>query len=79
MYEYELGFGTEYEKFIMRDIARDLIHKLGISSVCEYPSNRLMGDNSEVFEVHDVTVDRLTYEDEGKTGEYDLVWNFCEI
>ncbi|MGZ6281012.1 MAG: hypothetical protein ACXWPP_20445, partial [Ktedonobacteraceae bacterium] len=21
----------------------------------------------------------LTYEDEGKTGEYDLVWNFCEI
>lgn len=79
MYEYELGFGTEYEKFIMRDIARSLIHELGISSVCEYPSNRLMGDNSEVFEAHDVTVDRLTFADGTKKGEYDLVWNFCEI
>jgi hypothetical protein len=79
MYEYELGFGTEYEKFIMRDIARSLINELGISSVCEYPSNRLMNDNSEVFAAHDIAVDRLTFVDERKKREYDLVWNFCEI
>jgi hypothetical protein len=79
MYEYGLGFGTEYEKFILRDIARSLIHELGISSVCEYPANRLMNDNSEVFEEHGVAVDRLTVIDEREEREYDLVWNFCEI
>jgi hypothetical protein len=79
MHGYELGFGTEYEKFILRGIVRDLIHKLEIRSVCEYPSNNLMGNNSEIFEISGVIVDRLSKLEYIKKGGYDLVWNFCEM
>ncbi|MGB9960254.1 MAG: hypothetical protein ACPLKQ_07030 [Candidatus Bathyarchaeales archaeon] len=75
----ELGFGTEYEKFVLKSIVGDLIHRLEIKSVCEYPSNSLMGNNSEIFEAYGVVVHRLSRLEDNKKGEYDLVWNFCEI
>jgi len=76
---HELGFGTEYEKFILRDIAQRIIRELKPTSICEYPANNLMGDNSEVFEGFDLRIDRLSNLDRVKKGAYDLVWNFCEI
>jgi hypothetical protein len=79
MQEYKLGFGTEYEKFVLRSIVVDLIHKLEIRSVCEYPSNNLMGNNSEVFKIPGIMVDRLSQLEYNRKGSYDLVWNFCEI
>jgi|YelNatPaOPRAMG01_1025707.scaffolds.fasta_scaffold117082_1 hypothetical protein len=79
MQEYKLGFGTEYEKFVLRGIVADLIHKLEIRSVCEYPSNNLMGNNSEVFKIPGIMVDRLSQLEYNRKGSYDLVWNFCEI
>jgi len=79
MHQYKLGFGTEYEKFVLRDIIGNLIHELEIRSVCEYPSNNLMGNNSEVFEVHGIRVDRLSRLRHDRKEKYDLVWNFCEF
>jgi hypothetical protein len=79
MHNYELGFGVEYEKFVLHGIVKDLIHKLKIKSVCEYPSNNLMGNNSEVFNIPGVTVDKLLRLEYNKKGKYDLVWNFCEV
>jgi len=76
---YELGFGTEYEKFVLRGIVQSIVKELKIQSVCEYPANNLMGDNSEVFSGQVLKIDRLENYDRGKKGKYDLVWNFCEI
>jgi len=76
---YELGFGTEYEKFVLRDIAQRIIRELKPTSICEYPANNLMGDNSEVFEGFDLRIDRLSNLDAVKREAYDLVWNFCEV
>jgi len=74
-----LGFGTEYEKFILREIASRIVQDYDLKSVCEYPANNLLGDNNEVFAGHNLRIDRLS--DPTSTGkmQYDLVWNFCEI
>jgi len=72
----ELGFGTEYEKFVLGKIFRNLVRNLGVRSVCEYPSNNLMGNNSEAFEKSGCIVNRAVRPSD--FGEkYDLVWNFC--
>jgi hypothetical protein len=78
-YHYDLGFGSEYEKFILGNIVKELIHELDLNSVCEYPMNNLMGDNSEIFSGYGLRVDRLSRLEQAKKGKYDLVWNFCEI
>lgn len=75
--EYDLGFGTQYEKFILGRLFRKFIEQLGIRTVCEYPANNLMGNNSEEFEKAGCTVVRKI---DLKTSEtYDFVWNFCEF
>ena len=73
----EYGFGVEYEKFLLQGIAEEMIHALRIRSICEYPANDLMGNNSEVFEKLGCSVKKLkSFQFHTK---YDLVWNFCEF
>lgn len=75
----DLGFGTEYEKFVLQDVTRKIVQEFGIRSVCEYPQNDLMGDNSEIFKDQNLQVTRLSRPDRNSQSIYDLVWNFCEI
>ena len=76
---HELGFGTEYEKFVLQDVAKNIVQELRIRSVCEYPSNDLMGDNSEIFSDHPLQITRLSRPYRNTESKSDLVWNFCEI
>jgi hypothetical protein len=76
---HELGFGTEYEKFVLRDVAKKIVQELSIKSVCEYPSNSLMGDNSEIFSDQTLQTTKLTRPHRNTESKSDLVWNFCEI
>jgi hypothetical protein len=73
------GFGTAYEKFIINDIFADLVDKYQIKTVCEFPSNNLMENNSDEFESLGCKVTRQFLGD-GKTSDrFDLVWCFCEL
>jgi len=76
--DIDYGFGVKYEKFILQKIVKELVLTLGIKTVCEYPANNLMGNNSEIFDDLGCTVRRMkTFH---KTGfKYDLVWDFCEF
>jgi hypothetical protein len=66
--ESELGFGTEYEKAIFSGILSIMSKRYGISSVCNYPKNNLLG------QTRDVTGSLV------ETRENpDLIWNFCEF
>jgi len=76
---HELGFGTEYEKFVLRDVAKNLVQELSVKSVCEYPSNNLMGDNSEIFSDQTLQITKLSRPYRNTESKSDLVWNFCEI
>lgn len=77
-YHLDLGFGSEYEKFILRSLVKEIVDELNLESVCEYPTNNLMGDNSEIFSGLHLRIDRLA-RPEQTNAKYDLVWNFCEI
>ena len=77
MNEEHLGFGTLYEKFILGGFFRKFIEQLDIHTVCEYPTNNLMDNNSEEFERAGCAVVRMTALEAGET--YDFVWNFCEF
>ena len=61
----ELGYGTEYEKFILRKIFQEICEKYKIESAFEYPKNDLLG--------------RLTLVPTSRKAQYDLIWNFCEF
>lgn len=76
--DIDYGFGVEYEKFILLRIVREMVSTLGIKTVCEYPANNLMGNNSEVFDNLGCTVRKMKafYRTNVK---YDLVWSFCEF
>ena len=76
---HELGFGTEYEKFVLQDVAKNIVQELRIRSVCEYPSNDLMGDNSEIFSDQILQITKLSRPYRNTESKSDLVWNFCEI
>jgi hypothetical protein len=69
-YDEKIGFGSNYEKFILNNIFVQLIDKLNIRSVLEYPANNLMGNHREIFEKTSVDLNSQTA---------DLVWNFCEF
>ena len=70
------GFGLAYEKLVFSEVASRLIKDLDLKTICEYPTNGLMGNNSDVFSGCEVM--RLKgYTKEGMT--FDLVWNFCEF
>jgi len=76
---YRLGFGTEYEKLILREIASRIVRDHDLKSICEYPANNLLGDNNEIFTGHNLRIDRLSDPSSARNMRYDLVWNFCEI
>lgn len=66
----EKGYGTAYEKFVLKKLLRKIIDQYPIKSVNEYPANSLMGNHQEIFKELPVAV---------KTQDPDLVWNFCEF
>jgi ubiquinone/menaquinone biosynthesis C-methylase UbiE len=61
----DLGFGTEYEIFVLKKIARDIVNKYKMKSVLEYPKTTLIGEG-KIFNLPE-------------TKKPDLVWNFCEF
>ena len=71
-----VGFGLVYEKFILSQLVKKLVSEYEIKTVCEYPANSLMGNNSDVFEGCEVT---RTRKPSDLTKKFDLVWNFCEF
>lgn len=73
------GFGTAYEKFIVSKIFDDMVEKYKIKTVCEFPSNDLMDNNSSEFENVGCQVTRQSLGDVNTPGKYDLVWCFCEV
>lgn len=60
------GFGTEYEKYILRKIATKICQKYKIKSCLEFPKNRLLSE-------------RGIFLRSKRTEKPDLVWNFCEF
>ena len=70
------GFGLVYEKFVFSELATRLVREFGLKTICEYPANNLMGNNSDVFIGCEIT--RLTA-DASEERTFDLVWNFCEF
>jgi len=70
------GFGLVYEKLVFSEVASRLIKDLGLRTVCEYPANNLMGNNSDVFSGCEI----VRLKGGVKVGRrFDLVWNFCEF
>jgi hypothetical protein len=74
-------FGMLYEKYVFEQLVRKLVRYLNLKTVCEFPYNRLMGDNnSEYFEKYGCQVTRIRTEEQvSDNTKYDLVWNFCEF
>jgi len=64
------GYGTAYEKFILKRLFKKIIEKYRIKSVQEFPANNLMGNHQEVFANLGVEI---------KKNDPGLVWNFCEF
>jgi hypothetical protein len=61
-----LGYGTEYEKFILKGIARRICQKYRIKSSQQLPQNNLLGQ-AEIFPILK------------DCQNPDLVWNFCDF
>jgi uncharacterized protein YbaA (DUF1428 family) len=74
----DLEFGIVYEKAVFSMLIHRLANKHKIRSVCEYPYNDYMGNNSDVFEKVGCRVKRMKVQ-ENDNEKYDLVWNFCEF
>ena len=70
------GFGLVYEKFVFSELASRLVKEYRIRTICEYPANSLMGNNSDVFTGCEVT---KLHEAANGESKFDLVWNFCEF
>lgn len=61
-----LGFGTEYEILIFKDVAKELCQKYRIRNCLNSPRNDLLDGETIFLSEH-------------KKGGPDLVWNFCEF
>lgn len=74
-------FGMAYEKFAFANLVKRLLHNYNIRSVCEYPANDLMGNNSEAFVRFGCRVNRSAtrHNNENALKKYDLAWSFCEF
>lgn len=76
----DLGYGTAYEKTLLFEYTEHWVNKYNIKSVLEYPTNNLMGNNNEIF---DILLNNENCKKIGKNEDveqmYDLVWNFCEF
>ena len=64
---------------MLLDVAKNIVQELSIKSVCEYPANDLMGDNSEIFSDQSLQIAKLSRPYRNTESKFDLVWNFCEI
>jgi len=64
------GFGTDYEKLVLKGLFKKIIEKYRLKSVQEFPANNLMGNHQEIFDNLGVEI---------KNENSDLVWNFCEF
>jgi hypothetical protein len=73
------GFGIAYEKFVLSKIFDDLVKRYQIKTVCEFPLNNLMRNNSEEFEALGCKVVRQPIDSKETTEKFDLVWCFCEV
>ena len=76
--DIDYGFGVKYEKFILQKIIKEIVFHRRIRTVCEYPANNLMGNNSEIFDNLGCTTRRMKTLHATKI-KHDLVWNFCEF
>jgi hypothetical protein len=74
----EKGFGTVYEKSILDQLFTTLLEEYPIHTVCEFPANDLMGNNSEQFEALGCEVTRQSLGN-ADPASFDLVWCFCEV
>ena len=61
-----LGFGTDYEIYIFKKIAKRLIRQLKLTSVKNWPKNDLLG-GQKIFGIAETS------------PKPDLIWNFCEF
>jgi hypothetical protein len=73
----ELGFGTDYEKWLLEGIVGELQARYGFRTAADYPCNLLLGDSRDVFRKAGVDCSRLTAPARG--APYDLVFSFCEF
>lgn len=62
----KLGYGTEYEKMILKRIAKEICQRYQIRSAWAHPENDLLGEDA-------------IFPRTKKAKRYDLVWNFCEF
>ena len=60
-----LGYGTDYEAYLLKKIAQKICQKYRIKSVLEFPKTNLLGEGA-IFP-------------KTKESSPDLVWNFCEF
>lgn len=75
----DFEYGLLYDKKMFAKVAEEIISKYHINSVCEYPSNDLMGNNSDIFQALGCNVRRYVCYPQTIRRRFDLVWNFCEI
>jgi len=73
----DLGFGTEYEKWLLTGIVAELASRHGFRTAADYPCNLLLGDSRDVFRPAGISCERLAAPRPG--ARYDLVFSFCEF
>lgn len=73
----DLGFGTEYEKWLLEGIVGELQARFGFRTAADYPCNLLLGDSRDIFRKAGVGCSRLLAPERG--AAYDLVFSFCEF
>jgi hypothetical protein len=73
----DLGFGTEYEKWLLTGIIEELHRTYGFRSAADYPCNLLLGDSREVFRSAGVPCTRLRAPE--RDTRFDLLFSFCEF
>lgn len=73
----DLGFGTEYEKWLLEGIVGELQVRYGFRTAVDYPCNLLLGDSRDVFRKAGVDCSRRTAPE--TNAGYDLVFSFCEF
>lgn len=73
----DLGFGTEYEKWLLTGIVEELQRRHGFLAAADYPCNLLLGDSRDVFRKAEIPCTRLSTPE--RDAPYDVVFSFCEF
>jgi len=74
----KIGYGTAYERVLLRRLLKKIIERYGANSILEFPSNDLLGDPYILYMGLGVLVERAK-KYSPRIGKFDLVWNFCEL